>query len=365
MSKERITASEARTIMILFIMGSTMIMGAGGQAHTDAWLAILMATGMSVPIVLISARLLALFPGQNLYEICLQVFGKLAGRVFILLYVWYAIHLAALVLRNYGEFMESEAMPETPMLVPMLFVAALCIFVVLHGIETLGRSARLMFNVCMITILVVLSLTLERMDFDNILPVLDHGWGPIWKGAFSAFSFPFAETFLLTAIFGSVKDGKSYVRILLYGLLIGSGLVLFITFRNIFILGTYTMSNVYFPSYAAVGRVNVGDFIQRIEGTVAIVFVICVFTKISACLLAASYGIAKLFGLHSYRTVVIQTGLLVTYLAYSLYDNIMEMLHFASEVYFFYAFPFQVIIPILLLIGAEIKVRRGNRANAG
>ncbi len=364
MNKEMVTGGEARTILILFIMGSTMILGAAGQAKRDSWIAILIAIGLAIPVALISARLLTLYPGQNLFDICQNVFGKVLGKLFILLYVWYAVHLASLVLRNYGEFMTSEAMLETPMLVPMLFVSGLSVFVVLHGIETLGRSVRLLFNICMVTILIVLFLTIGRMEFDNILPLLDLGWGPVWEGAFSAFSFPFAEAFLLTAIFGGVRDRKSFVRIFLFGLLIGGGLVLFISLRNIFVLGTYTMSNVYFPSYAAVGRINVGDFIQRIEGTVAIVFVICVFVKFSVCLLAASQGFAKLFSLNSYRSVVVQIGLLITYLAYALFDNIMEMEHFALEIYPYYAFPFQVVVPLLLLLVAEIKVRRARRAKS-
>lgn len=120
MNKEMVTGGEARTILILFIMGSTMILGAAGQAQNDSWIAILIAIFLAIPVALISARLLTLYPGQNLFDICQNVFGKALGKVFVLLYVWYAVHLAALVLRNYGEFMTSEAMPETPMLVPML-----------------------------------------------------------------------------------------------------------------------------------------------------------------------------------------------------------------------------------------------------
>jgi len=365
MSNERISGGEARAILMLYVMGSTMIMGAASNALNDAWLAILIGIILTVPLVLIYARLLALYPGQNLFDICLQVFGKWAGRVLILIYVWYALHLAALVLRNYGEFMESEAMPETPMLVPMLLVALLCIFAVIKGIETMGRSARLLFNICIATVIFVLLLTIGRIEVENIFPIMDHGWMPIWKGAFSAFSFPFAETVLLTGIFSNVKDGKSFVRIFLYGLLISGALVVFITFRNICVLGTYTMSNVYFPSYAAVGRINVGSFIQRIEGTVSIVFIICVFMKVSVCLLAASQGIAKLFNLQTYRSVVLQLGLLTTYFAYSLYDDIMEMWNFAMKTYAFYAFPFQVIFPILLLLGAEIKRRLRTQEKSG
>lgn len=365
MNKDLISGGEARTIMILFIMGSTMILGAAGQAKSDAWLSILIAVAIAIPIVLIAARLLALFPGHNLFDICQYVLGKWLGKAFILLYVWYAIHVGALVLRHYGEFMDTETMPETPMIVPMLFVSALSIIVVLYGLDTMGRSARLLLNICVFTIVLVLCLTVQRVDVDHLLPILDNGWGPVWEGAFSAFSFPFAETFLLTAIFGGVKDRKSFYRIFLHGLGIGGILVLFISYRNILVLGPNTISNVYFPSYTAVGRINVGDFIQRIEGTVAVVFVICVFMKLSVCLLAAGQGIAKLLDLCSYRSVVVQIGLLITYLASALFDNIMEMDYFDMKVYHFYAFPFQVVFPLLLLLAAEIKVRRDRRTTSG
>ncbi|EES71051.1 hypothetical protein POTG_04328 [Paenibacillus sp. oral taxon 786 str. D14] len=56
---------------------------------------------------------------------------------------------------------------------------------------------------------------------------------------------------------------------------------------------------------------------------------------------------------------------MITYLANSLYNNIMEMWDFAMKTYDFYAFPFQVIFPILLLLGAEIKRRWGTWAKLG
>ncbi|WP_068786533.1 GerAB/ArcD/ProY family transporter [Paenibacillus phocaensis] len=366
MNKDLINAGEARTILILFIMGSTMILGAAGQAKSDAWLSIMFAILIAIPIVLIAARLLTLFPGQNLFEICQHVFGKWIGKAFSLLYIWYAIHVGALVLRHFGEFMDTETMPETPMIVPMLFVSALSIIVVLYGLDTMGRSARLLLNICMFTIVLVLCLTIQRLNFNHLLPILDNGWGPVWEGTFSAFSFPFAETFLLTAILGGgVNDRKSFYRIFLHGLWIGGLLVLFISYRNILVLGPNTISNVYFPSYTAVGRINIGDFIQRIEGTVAVVFVICVFMKLSVCLLAASQGIAKLLHLKSYRSVAVQTGLLITYLASALFNNIMEMDYFVMKIYQYYAFPFQVVFPLILLLAAEIKVRRERRATSG
>jgi spore germination protein KB len=59
-----------------------------------------------------------------------------------------------------------------------------------------------------------------------------------------------------------------------------------------------------------------------------------------------------------YRSIVIQIGLLMIYFSYTVYDNSMEMQYWAFKVYPYYAFPFQVIIPIIIWILAEIKTRK-------
>ena len=98
---------------------------------------------------------------------------------------------------------------------------------------------------------------------------------------------------------------------------------------------------------------------QRIEITVSFVLFIGVLFKSSVCLLAAAKGASKLFKLNDYRSAVIQIGLMMIYFAYIIYDSSMEMKYWAFKVYPYYAFPVQVVIPVILWIVAEVKTRRG------
>lgn len=131
-----------------------------------------------------------------------------------------------------------------------------------------------------------------------------------------------------------------------------------ITLRNLLILGPDILSGLYFPSYVAVSRINIGDFVTRIEGSAAIVFVTALFVKVSLCLYVTCNGIAKVFKLGSYRSVVLQMGLIMVYLSNFIYSNIMEMEYFAYHIYKIYALPFQVLIPVLLWFTAEFLARR-------
>lgn len=358
MSQEHITDGQAFCTLAFFIMGSTLIIGTAGEAKNDMWISIALAIAAAIPLMLVYARVISLFPGRDLFEMLHILLGKFMGKLVMLLYIWYAFHLGALVIRNFGEFINTVAMPETPFLIPMLFIGVLSIWAVKAGIEVIGRSTIFLMPIIMVVTIIIQLLAIPEYKFHFLKPVLSNGWGPVLKGAFSAFSFPFGETVLFTGIFYSLRKRNSAYKVYLGAALFSGGLLVFVTIRNIVVLGANMVVRLYFPSYVAASRVNIGDFIQRIEVTVAIIFVTAAFVKISICLLAACNGIGKLFGLQNYRSVVMPVGLLMVYLAYFIYDSISEMQLWAFKIYPIYALPFQVILPVLIWITAEIKTRK-------
>jgi spore germination protein KB len=365
MRKEQISDKEAICLLIIFILGSTAIVGIGGEAKNDAWIAGIAGMLMAVPIVFIYARIQLLFPGKDLYEILYLIAGKVFSKILTIVYIWYAFHLGALVIRNFGEFINTATMPETPIIVPMLCLGLVGVIAAKSGIEVMGRISAYSLPALLFIVVLVQLLGIPQWEFHNIKPVLGRGLAPVLKGGFAAFSFPFAETVIFLGVFFSLKNPRSVYKTYFTGLFSSGIVITILATRNILILGGAS-GLFYFPSHVAVSRIRIGDFIERIEVTVALVFVFGVFIKSAVCLFVVCKGIAKMLKLKDYRAIVIQTGALMCYFSFILYDNIMEMQEFAFKVYAYYAFPFQVIIPALLLIIAEIKMRRSrNREDSG
>lgn len=356
MQKEQITDKEAIYLVIVFIIGSSLIIGIGGDAKNDAWMSGIVATILSIPMLLVFSRILSLFQGKDLFDILDITLGKVIGKFVTIIYIWYTFHLGALVLRNFGEFIDIVAMPETPMLVPIFCLGLICILAVKLGIEVMGRINTYFFPIIIFILIMVQLLMLPQLQLHYIKPIFGNGLTPILKGTFSTFSFPLAETVVFMGIFSSLKAKKSYFKVYFWGLLIAAIIVIVTTLRNIAALGPM-LGSFYFPSYAAVSKIKIG-FLERMEVAVAIVFIFGVFIKSSVCLLAVCKGIGKMFKLNNYRSIVIQTGLLMIYFAYIVYDNSMEMTYWAFKVYPYYAFPMQVILPIIIWIFAEIKSRK-------
>jgi spore germination protein KB len=358
MGKEVISNRQGITMMSMFMMGSTLIMGVGADAKQDVWLAIIIAVAIAIPVIAIYARILSLYSGINLYEILLTVFGPLAGRLIALIYIWYAFHLGALVVRNFQEFVRIVSFPETPEFVTTMLMGLVCIWVVKEGLEVLGRWSQLMFIILAVIIVIVVSISMKDAVIDNLRPFAYNGLKPILTSSFGIFSFPFAETVLFMGAFSISKERNKPFRIYISALLIGSLIILLVSVRNVFVLGADLIDGVYFPPYEAVSIINIGHFLQRIEVTVSVVFLFSGFVKISVCLLSACKGIDSVLNLGGYRQIAAPVGLLLMVTSCFIYQNIMEMMEWAFKIYKYYALPFQVGLPVVIWIAAEVKSRK-------
>ncbi len=357
MNMEKITDREAISITTLFVLGSTLILGIGGEAKNDAWIAAIAGLLFSVPIFLVYSRIVSIFPGKDLFEILNLVFGKYIGKFIALLYIWYAFHLGALVMRNFGEFVNTLGLPETPMFVILLTLGLVCVVAVKLGIEVVGRASAYFIPFVFANLLIVHILAFPQLKFNYVKPILYNGIEPVIKGGFSALSFPFAETFILMSAFSALKTKKSSFKVYFSGLFLAGITIIIVTLRNIFMLGK-SFGLFYFPSYIAVSHIGIGDFIQRIEVAVSFVFAVAATVKVSVCLFAACKGIGRVFGLEDYRSVTINVGLFMIYFSFIIYDSIMDMRYWAYMIYPYYAFPFQIIIPVIVWIAAEVKKKK-------
>lgn len=353
MKREFITPKQAISLVAVFVMGSSLTLGISAESMQDGWIAFLFAIAAVMPVIYVYARLLSRYPGKNLFEICTEVFGRIAGKIIIVLFVWYAFHLGALVMRNLSEFIQVRVFSPMPQTISLLSLAVLAIWASKRGVEVLGRSAIVLLPISLFILLCTTALLLKNMHPFYLLPIAEN-MDSVPRDAFVDFSFPLAETVLFLGLLHHVTGKGKPGKVWLYGLLIGGAALLLAYFRNVMTLGFPLHNDKWFPSYDATSIIIVGTFISRIENFVGVNMLILVFLKTSVCLLVAAKGCAQLFDANDYRPFVAPLGLLMAAFAGMVYKSTMEMFGFVS-VYPYYAFPFEVLIPLALCLTAEIK----------
>ena len=60
-------------------------------------------------------KIALLNPSKTLVEILKERMGKVVGNILAVFYIWYFIHIASMVFRDFGEFITAMTFPETPM----------------------------------------------------------------------------------------------------------------------------------------------------------------------------------------------------------------------------------------------------------
>lgn len=355
----RITDKEAICIIVLFLLGSSIVIGFGVNVENDAWISGILGIILFIPFALIYSRIQSLYQGISLFEIFKILFGKVFGTVIIAVYTWYSLHVGALVLRDFGEFVKTTTLTETPLIVLLLSTSITVIVAARLGVEVLGRSSTYALPVVIFILTFMVILSLNQMDLNYIKPIFVHGVSKIAEAAFSTFAFPFGESVIFLGLCYSLKRKKSPYKVYMTGILISGIILITLTLVNILILGP-VVADFYFPSYSSFSRIRLGNFLQRMEGTISITFMITCFIKSSVCLLVASEGISAIFSLSDYRFITIQTGLIMSYFSFILYENTVEMENWTTNIYPYYAVPFQIILPIIIWIWAEIKSRGKN-----
>ena len=363
--KDAITAKQAICIIILFVFGRSAILGGSTKVGQDTWIPLIASILLVMPALLLYSRIIKLFPESDIFDIVITVFGNIAGRIFIVLFSAYAIHLSALVLRNYSGFVKITTMPETPELPLLLLMTILISYIVYCGTQTLGKWAAVILPVILGIVLITVVLAVGQMKFSNICPIMSHNLTSIADTTLLLFSFPFAETVLFLTIASSVKKGESPYKIYTLGVLFGGLILLIIFFRNLFILGAPLIVKSYFPSYTAIRVIKLGDFLSRLEATMSVNFFLGGITKSSVCLLGAVKGVTRLFNIKNSRKVILPVSAVVLALSYFMFENVMQMVN-NIEFYKFYGLIPELLLPLIIWIGAEVKSRKmKSREEAG
>ncbi|NLY46545.1 MAG: endospore germination permease [Tissierella sp.] len=349
MDKEIITTKQAIFLVIIFIIGTSIILTGITMAKQDIWISIILALSAIMPMIFVYCKIISLFPGKNLFEILDIIYGKIIGRIFSLLYILYFLYLGALCVRNITEFIQVVSFRLTPQYFSGIWIILVSSYMVRSGIEVFGRWANLVCVLLLALILIMTLLSMSQLDFQNVLPVLYEGWSPVLKSTINIFSFPFGEIVVFLALFNTLKEPKKTFKILSLSTLIGGGLILIVSIRSVLILGTPLVDNTSFPTYYANTIITIGSFLENVAIFSSIILLLAGFAKFTTCLFAICLGLKHVFNTKEYGIYSLPVGLIVLIISQLLFSSTMEMME-NFDYYHYYALPFQTVLPLITLV---------------
>ncbi|MDN5348194.1 MAG: hypothetical protein PWP65_1758 [Clostridia bacterium] len=331
------------------------------KSQQDAWLAIILAAlpalAVSACVYLLSRR----FPRQTLWQMLEFILGRPLGRFFGFLYVWFFLHLNAVVVRQFGEFLTTAVMTETPLLVFAVTITAVSIYAARNGLEVLARAMEFIMPLMVFFMMAVLFLTAPEMSGRHLLPLMSRGWHPVLQGAFLAAGW-LGEVVLLAAIVGFINPPEGLRSSILFGL---AGTLFFlaaVTIGSIMIFGAAETGRLSFPAYSLARQVSIGEFLERIEVLFMAIWVGGVFIKITILLYVTATGLGTLVGLTDYRPLLLPLGALTVALSVWLHEDVTHLTNYILRVWPSWSLIWEMFLPALFLLLSLILDKKGEGA---
>lgn len=364
MNTKKVPGSRITALIALQIIGSSLVIGSGTEARQDSWLTMLFALAAAMLMVWMYSAILRLSPGKGFFDIAMETFGGVGGKIYIGFYFFYAVFLGAMVFRVADDFIQLVNLPQSPEVAMLLFsVPLIALQIRFGGLKNLSSCAKFVLPIVLIFVGSMFILGLRFMDVGNIQPILGSGAVKLSLGTLRMLAVPLGETVLCLPFFGEIDPKEKPFRILAVGVLVGGVTLAFSLLRNLLMLGPQVCGMYIFASYDAVGVISVGEFITRISVLIGINLVLASVAKLGTFVYSATLGISKILGLKDSRRLAAPCTLLMAALSFTLYDSLLA----GSETIQFlplFSVPFQFLLPLVLLACGKAKKRAKRRRAA-
>ncbi|MBP1932104.1 GerAB/ArcD/ProY family transporter [Ammoniphilus resinae] len=360
-AKEKIMLHQFTLLVIIFTIGSSILITPAGLARIakqDAWMVVILATGISMLFISLYNSLGRRFPGMTLTEINEQILGKWLGKIVSLLFISYFFILASALTLEIGDFMTTQIMPETPIQAVQIIFISIVVMGVRYGLGTFSRAAEIFFPWILFFILFLTFSLLPQVNYVRIEPVFENGIKPILQATVPMLGLPFLELVVFLMIIPAIQQTKKVGKAFYAGTIIGGFILLVITLLTVYVLGSSLTSTQMYPSYVLAKKVNIGGFLQRVEAIMAGIWFLTIYFKITICFYASSLGLAQTFKLNDYRPLIFPLGMLLIALTQIISPNIVYFNYILRYVWTPYSLTYGLFFPLLLLVVAVIRKQK-------
>lgn len=345
--------------MLLIELGTAYTVDIAKDSGKDSWITLLLGIILGIILYSVYIALFRYYPNKPLTLYVQDIWGKYIGWIVGLLYVVYFIYEASRTLRYYEELLAISTFPNTTILSLGLCMIICISYITTKEINSYARASFIAITVVIISLCLIyfLEFISGLIHLSQVRPVLEHGWKPVLENLFPyTLCTPFGEMIIFTMILPFLDQKEKAYKVGILALIVSGMFLAITTLIHFSILGADVSNHTAFPGLVAIYMVNIAYIITRIAGLLITTLVILGVFKITLFFYCAMLGISHLFKNVNEKSFILPLALLIVYLSITMAWNYNEHLYEEKMVIVYYLHvPFQIVIPILLLLTAYIK----------
>lgn len=327
LEKGKISPRQSCQLLIMALIATAILLVPSittQQLEQDAWLAVLLGTLWGLVTLFAVYQLGLKYPNQTIYEYAQTLLGRWPGKIVGLVYVWSFLRVTAIVIREFGDFMTTSFMPNTPISVFSISLIFLAIWAVFAGLEILARMNEFIIILVISSLIFIMLLSLDNWDLANLQPMFTADLLAVVKTSFIPEVWA-VDTITLSVIIPFLTRPKQALVAGAFAAFFANGLLAAGIIAALATFGPFLLQITRFPILTFVRVINIGKKLSRFEVLVMVVWVAGVFIKTTLYLYCACLGLAQITDLKEIRPVVLPLGVIVIVWSFSMFNNIAEL----------------------------------------
>lgn len=360
-NKETISLWQLFILMLIFEMGSATVVGIGGEAKQNVWMAISLAGLIGVGYIYVLHFMLGRKKGYNLFALIEFCLGKWVGGAVSFLYIMYFIYISSRVLRDFGELIVSTIFIYSPIEIISITIMLTIVYMLNSGIEVMARTSEIFFPyVFLFTFLVGIFILMSgEIQFENLRPFLDEGIKPVFQAIFpSLLTFPYGELIAFAVVLPLVTKYKKAKGFAMASIILSTSVLVYSSVIQVMTLGHEMKERSNFPLLSAAREISLLDFVERVDIAVVFVVMFGIIVKIGVFFFGALKGLEHI-SKREYRKYLFPVGSIICLSSIIITDNFAEHIEEGLQIVpYFVHLPFQFALPLLLLVIVLIRTRK-------
>ncbi|NBI05962.1 GerAB/ArcD/ProY family transporter [Senegalia massiliensis] len=359
MTKTIINNNQLRNFIFLQYVATSVVLFPSmlsSIAKQDAWLSALLGSMLSIILALIYYNLIDKMGEKNLIEYIEYLFGKYIGNLIKLLFIFFLILACSTQIWIMGNFLSTHIMHDTPPYVLKTLFMIVVIIAAKLGLEVVARSSEIIIPIILIGFFIPNILLIPQIDINNMYPILEKGFNPVFKGILP-FMGSTSFTFIALLMFcpSNVNNVKGIKKDFLISTIIASIVLIIAIDMCTLVLGAEITSRHLYPTHILSKKAKVGEYIQRLEILFAMVWFLSVFYKLFIYFYGLTLSVSQFLKLNDYKILILPIAMIMIILSTIVYPDTIYSIEWDNPNWINLSLTFGLILPLILLFTQKIK----------
>jgi len=327
-------------------------------ARQDGWISIIISFIIGIiPMILFNA-LLNIEPTLSFPQLVTKYCGKVLGKIINIILILSVISHAGIVLWNLSNFINSQFLFKTPVLVIAILFMIPVVYTVSKGLKTIGRTSMVLFLMSLVIYVITFLSLISEIELSNIFPILENGINPVLDGSLVQLSYSVLAIFpLLIVPKNNITENKNLTKSLFKFYIFNFVTMFIVMFLIIAIFGA-PLANLYqYPEFNILKTVNIADFFQRVESVLAFQWLFDLAIGLIVFVYYIKKATQETFNLKNKfnKILILIMSIIVIYLSVTVFKNNTIAYEFLGQTYKYIRLVILFFIPLLIYVIAKIR----------